>query len=106
MQGVIKIARRSLLASNSECCIDNIICEMLFTIDNNKLASHRSMSSPTRVNPSLRKYILPAFHIIKLYSIVHIHIYVNESSHICVPRFINIYMNVGNARKFYNLKRR
>ncbi len=44
-------------------------------------------------------------HIIRLYSITHIHIYVNESRHICVPRFINIYMNVGNA-KSYNLKLR
>ena len=43
---------------------------------------------------------------IRLPSIAHIHIYVNESRHICVPRFINIYMNVGNARKSYNLKRK
>ena len=50
--------------------------------------------------------ILPPFHIIRLSNIAHIHIYVNESRHICVPRFINIYMNVGNAKKSYNLKRR
>ena len=31
---------------------------------------------------------------------------VNESRHIYVPIFINIYMNMGNARKSYNLKRR
>jgi hypothetical protein len=52
------------------------------------------------------KYVRPPFHIIRISSIGHIHIYVNESRHICVPRFINIYMNVGNARKSYNLKRR
>ena len=38
--------------------------------------------------------ILPPFHIRRLFSIAHIHIYVNESRHICVPRF-NIYMNVA-----------
>jgi hypothetical protein len=43
---------------------------------------------------------------IRLYSIIRIHIYVNELRHIRVPRFINIYMNIGNARKSYNLKRR
>uniref|UniRef100_A0A0E0CEA1 Uncharacterized protein n=1 Tax=Oryza meridionalis TaxID=40149 RepID=A0A0E0CEA1_9ORYZ len=50
--------------------------------------------------------VLPPFHIIGLSSIVHIHTYVNESRYICVSRFIKIYMNVGNARKSYNLKRR
>jgi hypothetical protein len=51
--------------------------------------------------------LLPPFHIIKLSSIAHIHIYVNEFKHICMPRFIKIYMNVSNARnKSYNLKRR
>ena len=30
------------------------------------------------------------------------HIYVNESKHICVFRFINIYKNIGDAKKFYN----
>ena len=38
----------------------------------------------------------------KTFSIAHIHIDVNESKH----RFINIYMNMGNAKKSYNLKRR
>jgi hypothetical protein len=41
----------------------------------------------------------PLFYIIRLSSIVHIHIYVNESRH-------SIYMNVGNAIKSYNMKRR
>ena len=50
------------------------------------------------------RLLLPSFHIIRLSSIAHIHIYVNESRHIYVPRFINIYVNVGNARKSYNLK--
>ena len=44
-------------------------------------------------------FILPPFHIIRLSSIVHIHIDV-------VSRFINIYVNVDNARKSYNMKRR
>ena len=38
-----------------------------------------------------RYRVLPPFHIIRLSSIAYIHIYVNESRHICVPRFINIY---------------
>ena len=45
-------------------------------------------------------WLLPPFHIIRLSSIAYIHIDINESRHICVPRFINIYTNVGNARKF------
>ena len=43
--------------------------------------------------------LLPPFHIIILSSIAHIYIYVNESRH-------NIYMNVDNARKSYNIKQR
>jgi hypothetical protein len=50
--------------------------------------------------------LLPPFHIIRLYSIIHIHIYINEFRHICVPKFIDIYMNMGNARKSYNLKQK
>ena len=38
--------------------------------------------------------VLPPFHIIRLSSIVHIHIDIDESKHICVSKFINIYMNV------------
>ncbi len=30
-------------------------------------------------------------------------VYVNESRHICVPKFISIYMNMNNTRS-YNLK--
>ena len=41
--------------------------------------------------------VLPPFHIIRLSSIAHIHIDVNESKRIYMSRFINIYMNVGNA---------
>ena len=54
----------------------------------------------------MNKEVLPPFHTIRLSSIAHIHIYVNEYRHICVPRFIDIYINVGNARKSYNLKHR
>jgi hypothetical protein len=52
------------------------------------------------------KNILPPFHNVRLSSIVHIHIDVNESRHTYMFRFINIYMNVGNARKSYIMKRR
>lgn len=53
--------------------------------------------------------ILGLFHIIRLYSIIYIYLYIynnnnNESRHICVHIFINIYMNVSNVRKSYNLK--
>ena len=48
--------------------------------------------------------LLPPFQNIRLFSIVHIHIDVNESKHIYVSRFIYIYMNMGNARKSYNIK--
>jgi hypothetical protein len=50
--------------------------------------------------------LLPPLFITRLFSIAHIHIDVNESKHIYVFRFINIYINVGNARKYYNMKRR
>ena len=54
------------------------------------------------------KLLLPPFHIIRLSSIAHIHMDVNESRYmdINVSRFINIHMNVGNVRKSYNMKRR
>lgn len=52
--------------------------------------------------------ILGLFHIIRLYSIIYIYLYIynnnNKSRHICVHIFINIYMNVSNVRKSYNLK--
>lgn len=51
-------------------------------------------------------YILPPFHITRLSSISHIYIDVNESKHVYMSRFINIYINVGNAKKSYNMKRR
>jgi hypothetical protein len=50
--------------------------------------------------------LLPPFHNVRLFNIAHIHIDVNESRYICVSRFINIYMNVSNARKSYIVKRR
>ncbi len=50
--------------------------------------------------------LLPPFHIIRLCSIAHIHIDVNESRHTYMFRFINEYMNVDNTRKSYNMKRR
>ena len=43
--------------------------------------------------------LLHPFHNASLSSIVHINIVVSESRNIYVFRFINIYMNVGNARK-------
>ena len=55
----------------------------------------------------LVKYeILPPFHNVILSSIAHIHLVINESRHVCVFRFINIYMYIGNARKSYIVKRR
>jgi hypothetical protein len=50
--------------------------------------------------------LLPPFQVIRLSSIPHIHIDVNEYRHTYMSRFINIYMNVDNARKSYNMKRR
>ena len=51
-------------------------------------------------------FILPPFHNVGFSSITHIYIEVNESKHIYMPRFINIYMNMCNARKYYIVKRR
>ncbi len=49
--------------------------------------------------------ILPPFQVIRLSSIAHIHIDVNESSHTYISKIhYHIYMNVGNARKSYNMK--
>ncbi len=50
--------------------------------------------------------LLPPFHNVRLSSIAHIHLDVNESRHMYVFRFINIYIYVGNARKSYIVKRR
>ena len=50
--------------------------------------------------------LLPPFQIVRLSSIARIHLEVNESRHIYMPRFINIYTNVDNARKSYIVKRR
>ena len=49
--------------------------------------------------------LLHPFHIIKLSNITHIYIYVNKFRHIYLSRFINIYMNIDNTRKSYNMKR-
>ncbi len=43
-------------------------------------------------------YLLPLFQVTRLSSIAHIHIDVNESRHTYMSKFINIYMNVDNAR--------
>ena len=43
--------------------------------------------------------VLPPFHNVRLSSVVHIHIDVNESRHTYESRFINIYMNAGDTRK-------
>ncbi len=50
--------------------------------------------------------ILPPFHNVSHSSIFHIHIDVNESKHIYISRFININLNVENARMTYIVKRR
>ena len=49
--------------------------------------------------------LLPPFHSVRLSSIAHIYLDVNESRHIYVFRFINIYMYEGNARNSYIMKR-
>ena len=51
------------------------------------------------------KIILPPFYNVRLSSIVHIYLDVNEFKHIHMSRFINIYMYMGNARKSYIVKR-
>jgi hypothetical protein len=45
--------------------------------------------------------VLPPFHIISRSSISHIHIEVNKFRHIYLSRFININMNMRNARITY-----
>ena len=52
------------------------------------------------------KKVLPPFHNVRLSSIAHIHLDVNESRHMYVFRYINIYMYVSNARKSYIVKQR
>jgi hypothetical protein len=51
-------------------------------------------------------YLLLLFQVIRLSSIAHIHIDINEFRHTYMSKFINIYMNVDNARKSNNMKRR
>ncbi len=50
--------------------------------------------------------VLPPFHNVSHSSISHIHIDVNESRHIYLFKFININMNVGNAKMTYIVKQR
>ena len=50
--------------------------------------------------------VLHLFRNVKLSSIVHIHLDVNESRYMYVFRFINIYMYADNVRKSYIVKRR
>ena len=52
------------------------------------------------------KELLPPFHNVRLSSIIHIHIVVNESRHTYIFRFINIYMNIDNAIMTYIMKQR
>ena len=50
--------------------------------------------------------VLPPFHNVSHSIISYIHIGVNESRHIYLSRFININMNVKNAKMAYIVKRR
>ena len=50
--------------------------------------------------------LLPPFHNVRFSSIIHIHIDANKSRHYYKYRFISIYMNVGNVKKYYIVKRR
>ena len=67
----------------------------------------------------LTNWVIPSFQFLRLSSIAHIYIDVNESrrarahtqihththTYIYIYIFINIYMNVSNAKKSYNIKR-
>jgi hypothetical protein len=61
---------------------------------------------PSRTTGAHNYIILPPFQIVKLFSVTHINLEVNESRHIYMSRLINIYMNIDNARKSYIVKRR
>ena len=67
---------------------------------------HESLELLDQALESKRKELLSPFHNARFSSIAHIHIDVNESRHIYVSRFINIYINMDNARKSYDMKRR
>ena len=54
----------------------------------------------------LEKLLLPPFHNVRLFSIVHIYLDINESRYMYVSRFINIYIYVDNGRKSYIMKLR
>ena len=59
-----------------------------------------------KVESLKKKLLFPPFHNVRLFSIAHIYIDVNESRHIYASIFIHIYMNMNNARKFYIVKQR
>ena len=48
--------------------------------------------------------VLPLFQVIRFSSIAHIYIDVNESKYTYISGFINIYMNMSNVIKSYNMK--
>ena len=50
--------------------------------------------------------ILHPFHNVSHFNIFHIHIDINESRYIYLSRFININMNMRNARMAYIVKQR
>lgn len=51
-----------------------------------------------------RYTVLPPFHNIRFYSIVHIYLDINKFRHMYVFKFINIYIYIRNARKCYIVK--
>ena len=59
----------------------------------------------SKFNIVLINYLLHPFHNVSYSIISHTHIDVNESKHIYLSRFININMNVENARMTYIVKR-
>ncbi len=59
------------------------------------------------MNAERKCYVLPPFHNVSYYSIVHIHIDVNEFRHVSHSSIAHIHIdvNVGDARMTYIMKR-
>jgi hypothetical protein len=60
-----------------------------------------------KIRENIKKILSPLqFYNVRLSSIAHIHLYVNESRHMHVFKFINIYMYEGNIIKSYIVKQK
>jgi F-box interacting protein len=96
------MARRKLAAGR--CCHLTVIRRRLAVAITASDVTVVESDTPTVEVQEINYQVLPLFHNIKLYSIMYIHIDVNESIQICIFRFINIYINVSNVRKSYIMK--